>query len=106
MNSGGVLQTHEILTNHKERTLRSLFHRERVERELDEELHGFAEMAVEEKMKRGMSRQEALRAVRLERGGIIQSMMCVSLATPGTKACDAGGGAVRQQWREWPEMQV
>ena len=24
------------------------------------------------------------------------------LATPGTKACDAGGGACRPQWREWP----
>ena len=36
--------------------------------ELDEELRGFVEMAAEEKMKEGMSRREALRAVRLERG--------------------------------------
>jgi putative ABC transport system permease protein len=48
--------------------LRSLFRRERVERELDEELRAFLEMAAEEKMKQGMSRKEALRAVRLERG--------------------------------------
>src|ERR1700681_4286114 len=50
--------------------LRSLFQRERVERELDEELHGFLEMAAEEKMKEGMSRKDALRAVRLERGSL------------------------------------
>jgi hypothetical protein len=25
-----------------------------------------------------------------------------SLATPGTEACDAAGGAFRPQWREWP----
>jgi putative ABC transport system permease protein len=48
--------------------LRSLFRRERVDRELDEELNGFLEMAAEEKMKEGISRKEALRAVRLERG--------------------------------------
>jgi hypothetical protein len=50
--------------------LRLLFRRERVDREFDEELHGFLEMAVEEKMKQGMSRREALRAVRLERGDL------------------------------------
>ena len=48
--------------------LRSLFRRERVKQELDEELNGFLEMAAEEKMKQGMSPKEALRAVRLERG--------------------------------------
>jgi len=26
----------------------------------------------------------------------------VSLATPGTEACDAVGGALRPEWREWP----
>ena len=50
--------------------LRSLFQKERVERELDEELNGFLEMAVAEKMKQGMSRKDALRAVRLERGSL------------------------------------
>jgi predicted permease len=47
---------------------RSLFRRERVEAELDEELRGFLEMAAEEKMKQGMNRRDALRAVRLEQG--------------------------------------
>ncbi len=50
--------------------LRSLFQKEQVSRELDEELNAFLEMAAEEKMKEGMSRKEALRAVRLERGSL------------------------------------
>src|SRR5881394_285524 len=50
--------------------LRSLFRKERVEGELDEELRGFLDMAAEEKMKQGMSRKDALRAVRLERGSL------------------------------------
>jgi hypothetical protein len=49
---------------------RSLFRKERVEGELDEELRGFIEMATEEKMKQGMNRKDALRAVRLERGNL------------------------------------
>ena len=50
--------------------LRSLFRKERVEGDLDEELRGFLEMAAEQKMKEGMSRAAALRAVRLERGSL------------------------------------
>lgn len=50
--------------------VRSMFRREQFERELDEELGAFLEMAVEEKMKEGMNRQEALRAVHLERGSL------------------------------------
>src|SRR3981081_2062411 len=50
--------------------LRSLFQKEQVDRELDEELRAYQEMATEEKMKQGMSRKEALRAVRLEQGSL------------------------------------
>src|SRR5882724_11864722 len=50
--------------------LRSLFRKERIEGELDEELRGFLEMAAQEKIKQGMSHKEALRAVRLERGSL------------------------------------
>jgi putative ABC transport system permease protein len=50
--------------------LRSLFRKEQVSQELDEELNGFLEMAAEAKMKQGMSRKDALRAVRLERGSL------------------------------------
>src|SRR2546430_2701609 len=50
--------------------LRPLFQKEQVNKELDEELNGFVKMAAEEKMKEGMSRKDALRAVRLERGSL------------------------------------
>src|ERR1700730_7504573 len=50
--------------------LRSLFRKKQVSQELDEELNGFLEMAAEEKMKEGMSRKDALRAVRLEQGSL------------------------------------
>src|SRR3989442_1895018 len=50
--------------------LRSLFRKERVEWELDEELRGFLEMAGKENSEEGMSRKDALRGVRLERGSL------------------------------------
>jgi hypothetical protein len=50
--------------------LRSLFRRKQVDRELDEEVRAYLEMASDEKMKQGMSREDALRAVRLERGNV------------------------------------
>src|SRR5438046_4087684 len=58
------------LLRHIASGLRSLFRKERVEGELDEELRGFLEMAAEEKMNQGMSRKDAARAVRLEEGDI------------------------------------
>jgi len=48
--------------------LRSLFRKEKVDQELNGEFGAYLEMATEEKMKQGMSRQEAVRIVRLERG--------------------------------------
>src|SRR5258706_12229063 len=50
--------------------LRSLFRKDQVDRELNEELRAYLEMEAAEKMKQGMSRKDALRAVRLERGGL------------------------------------
>jgi len=50
--------------------LRSLFRKKRVEKELDEELRDFLDMAAEEKMEHGMSREDALRSARLERGSL------------------------------------
>src|SRR5256884_2100167 len=52
------------------RGLRALFQKEQVDRELDEELRAYQEMAAEKKMKQGMSPKDALRAVRLERGSL------------------------------------
>ena len=50
--------------------LRSLFRKDQVDRELNEELGAYLEMAAAEKMKQGMSPKDALRAVRLERGSL------------------------------------
>jgi putative ABC transport system permease protein len=50
--------------------LRSLFRKKQFVRELDEEVNAFLDMAAEEKMKQGTSREEALRSVRLERGSL------------------------------------
>src|ERR1700751_521360 len=72
--------------------LRSLFRKGQVNRELDEELGEYLEMADDEKMKQGMSRQDALRAVRLEGGSL-----------DGTKEIVRSGGwesVVDTLWRE------
>src|SRR3981081_3674517 len=50
--------------------LRSLFRKGQVDRELNEDLGAYLEMEAAEKMKQGMSRADAVRAVRLERGGL------------------------------------
>src|SRR6266403_5597820 len=50
--------------------LRSLFRKDQVGRELNEELGTYLEMAADEKMKQGMSPTDAVRAVRLERGSL------------------------------------
>ncbi len=52
------------------RGLRLLFRRELTDRELSEEIGAFTEMAAQEKMKQGMNREDALRAVRLELGTV------------------------------------
>jgi len=43
--------------------LRSLFRREQVDQELDEELGAYLEMEAAEKMRQGVSRKDALREV-------------------------------------------
>src|SRR5437763_13200966 len=50
--------------------LRSLFRKDQVDRELDEELGAYLEMEAAGKMRQGASRQDALREVRLERGSL------------------------------------
>jgi putative ABC transport system permease protein len=51
---------------------RNLFHKEQVEEELNDEVTAYLEMAVETKVKEGLSEEEARRAARLEVGGIEQ----------------------------------
>ncbi|MGB7471110.1 MAG: ABC transporter permease, partial [Candidatus Acidiferrum sp.] len=47
-----------------------LWHKEQAEKELDDELRDYLEKAAGEKMKRGMTREEAMRRARLEMGGV------------------------------------
>src|SRR2546423_31796 len=80
------------LLQHIASGLRSLFRKEGVSRELDEELNGFLDMAAEEKMKHGMSRKDAHRAVRLEHGSLdvtkeeVRSAGWESFVEPGWQA--------------------
>src|SRR5438034_5155098 len=60
--------------------LRSLFRKDQVDRALNEELGAYLEMEAAEKMKQGMSRKDALRAVRLERGSLELSKEVVRAA--------------------------
>jgi len=50
--------------------LRALFGKQRAEQELDEELRGYTETVVEQKMRAGVARGEAERETRLEMGGL------------------------------------
>ncbi len=50
--------------------LRGLLRKEQMERDMNEELGEFLDAATKEKMRGGMSREEAVRAARLEMGGV------------------------------------
>jgi predicted permease len=61
----------------------SLFRRSRKERELDEELRFYVETLADEKVRAGMSADEALRAARIELGGMEQVKEQVRDVRPG-----------------------
>ena len=50
--------------------LRGLLRKDRVEQDMDEELRGYLDAAVRDKMRTGMTQEEALRAARLEMGSV------------------------------------
>jgi len=50
--------------------LRNLLRRDLVERDLTDEIHGYVDLLIEERVTRGMSRDDARRAARLEIGGV------------------------------------
>jgi putative ABC transport system permease protein len=52
--------------------LRNTFGKRRNERDLDDEVHGYAEMLAEENMRAGMNPDEAQRSARIELGGVEQ----------------------------------
>jgi hypothetical protein len=51
---------------------RNLFHRKRVEQELDEEIRGYVELMTAENVRCGMTPEEALRQARRDLGGVEQ----------------------------------
>ncbi|HEV2194883.1 MAG TPA: ABC transporter permease [Candidatus Acidoferrum sp.] len=59
----------------------SLFRKKQADSELNEELSGFLELAADEKIKQGMNRKDAIRAVRLERGNFEVTREAVRSAT-------------------------
>src|SRR5437870_1919712 len=66
------------------RTLwRNLVHRDRVERDLDDEVGGMFDLLVEEKRRRGLSREEARRAATIEMGQVEVTKARVRDARPG-----------------------
>ena len=50
--------------------LRTLFRKKEMEQEMDEELRGYLDAAVKDKMRSGMSEEQALRAARVEMGSV------------------------------------
>jgi predicted permease len=50
--------------------MRGLFRKQQVEREMDEELRGYLDAAVKDKMRPGMSYEQALRTARVEMGSV------------------------------------
>ena len=50
-------------------TFRNLFHREKINRDLDAEIRSYSDLLQEEKMSNGMSANEASRASRMSMGG-------------------------------------
>ena len=49
--------------------LRNLFCRERIDKDLDNEIRSHLELLTDEKISEGMDREEATRAARIELGG-------------------------------------
>lgn len=68
------------------RTIAStFFRRTRAERELEDEVHSYAELLSDEKMKAGMQPAEAYRAARIEMGGIEQVKEEIRTARRGAR---------------------
>ena len=60
------------LLSHLSSLWRNLFHKERIERDLDEEVRAYVDLLTEEKFKGGMTPQEARRAALIQLGGVDQ----------------------------------
>ena len=65
---GDVMPSFEGMWTGLRHFLRNLLRRDRVERELTDEIDGYVDLLIEEKVAQGMSRDDARRAARLEIG--------------------------------------
>src|SRR3984957_1008372 len=63
--------------------LRNIFGKRNNDRELDDEIHEYADLVAEEKMRKGMKPEEARREARMELGGIEQVKESVREARAG-----------------------
>ena len=79
--------------------LRNLFKKEKVERQLDDELRSYVEMAADEKVAAGVPVSEARRRTLAELGGVEQVKQAVRDRRAGT-SLDTMWGDMRYGWRQ------
>jgi putative ABC transport system permease protein len=71
-NTGGKTLALERLVHILRSRWRSLFHRQQIDQELDDEINSHLDLAIDENIAKGMTPQEARRAARIELGGVEQ----------------------------------
>jgi len=81
--------------------VRSLFRKRAIESEMDEELRGFVEASTADKLHRGMTPDEAIRAAR-EEFGVELAGLDFEILTPGSRGV-LGMGADVTKARGWYE---
>src|SRR5262245_56375909 len=69
---GGVMPFFESVWNHLCHFVRNILRRSRVERDLSDEIDGYVDLLMEEKIAQGMSHDDARRAARMETGRVDQ----------------------------------
>ena len=79
--------------------LRNLFKKEKVERQLDDELRSYVEMAADEKVAAGVPASEARRRTLAELGGVEQVKQAVRDRRAGS-SLDTLWGDMRYGWRQ------
>ena len=81
-----------------ESLLRNLFHRNTVERQLDEEVQAYVSLLADEKKARGVPAEEARREALIELGGVTQVKQAVRETRSGTDL-ESVGQDIRFGWR-------
>src|SRR5882762_1473003 len=58
------------MIRHLSAFVRNIFHKKRVDQDLDEEIHGYLDLLASERVRGGMSPEDAVREARKEFGGV------------------------------------